>query len=257
MVAKDRAIAAVARWIFTFANDDAVGTNSTGGGALLLLLLGVVGYVDGILHFSSFGQVLNLFCTGLALLLAAGGRFLLIGNDVPSAAGHVGNVGDGSGWASGGRSTESIIAGVHSTLGTLVAALLQLTTSCLFVGIGNSIGPASAADGGGRSRIDLMSGQSGGQYEESRCESHCACLYLDNRNVHVYICLYLWDQFVEYFLCNWNERIGTMTKKLIAISNDLIERRAKYHVVTTTLGRENKTSLMKMQRARELCLLLA
>ena len=90
---------------------------------------------------------------------------MLIGNDVPS--GHVGYVGDGSGRASG-SGAECIIAGVHG--GTL-GALLQLTTRHL-VGIG--IVPASAADGGGRSRIDLMSGQSGGQYEESRCESHCA-----------------------------------------------------------------------------------
>ena len=136
----------------------------------LILLLDVVGNVDdGILHLSIFGQILNL-------LLLAGGRFLLIGNDVRSlASGH----GNGfcnevwSGWASDGRSAESIIVGIYATLGTLVvAALLQLTTRHL-VGIG--IGPAiAAADGGGRSRNDLMSGQSGGQYEESRCESHCA-----------------------------------------------------------------------------------
>ena len=164
MVTKDGAAAAVARRIFDFTNDDAVGTHNPS--LLLLVLLGVVANtkVDGILHFASIGLILNLLA-GLALLRLARGRFLLIGNDIPS--GHVGNIGDRSGWACGG-SSECIIAGVHGgTLGTL----LQLTTRHL-VDIG--IVPASAADGGGRSRIDLMRGQSGGQYEESRCESHCA-----------------------------------------------------------------------------------
>ena len=189
MVTKDGAAAAVARRIFDFTNDNAVGTHSSS--LLLLVLLGVVANtkVDGILHFSSIRQGLSLLLAGLALLLLAGGRFLLIGNDVPS--GHVGNIGDRSGWACGG-SSECIIAGVHGgTLGTL----LQLTTRHL-VGIG--IVPASAEDGGGRSRIDLMRGQSGGQYEESRCESHCA-VFVRNMCTFIYSCAMGAVQFVGSF----------------------------------------------------------
>ena len=63
MVTKDGTAAAVARRIFEFTNDDAVGTHSSS--LLLLVLLGVVANtkVDGILYFSSIGQVLNLLGT--------------------------------------------------------------------------------------------------------------------------------------------------------------------------------------------------